>query len=93
MAREATLFDEAGGSAVRGYILLKQGGGNIPPNWIDRATESRVNRHKTVAAALKDGGPADIVTLEEWELAYRKECFYYGIRVLFDLERKGKTKL
>jgi hypothetical protein len=42
---------------------------------------------------MKSGRPADYLTLEEWELAYRKECFYYGIRVLLDLDRTGKTKL
>jgi len=91
--REANLFDQAGGSVVRGYILLKQNGGNIPPKWIDRAGASRVNRHKAVADALENGGPADIAVLEDWELAYRKECFYYGIRALFELERQGGTKL
>lgn len=93
MPREAGLFEEAGGSPVRGYILLKQGGGNIPPAWVDRASESRVKRHKAVKQALREGGIADIAVLEDWELAYRKECFYYGIRALFELERKGKTNL
>ena len=94
MAREATLFDEAGGSPVRGYLLLKsRGSANIPPAWIDRTHESRKNREKAVAAAFKTGGVADIMTLEDWELVYRKECFYYGIRALLELERSGKTKL
>lgn len=93
MAREAALFEQAGGSVVRGYILLKLGGGNIPPMWIDRASESRVKRQKMVAQALRKGSVVDITTLEDWELAYRKECFYYGIRALMELERSGKTKL
>lgn len=93
MPREAGLFEEAGGSPVRGYILLKQGGGNIPPAWVDRARTSRVNRHKSVKKALQEGGIAEIAVLEDWELAYRKECFYHGIRALFELERKGKTTL
>lgn len=93
MPRKASLFEEAGGSALRGFLLLKQNGGNIPPNWIERATRSRRGRHKAVAKALKTGGVADITTLEDWELAYRKECFYYGIRCLMDLERKGRTQL
>jgi len=94
MAREATLFDEANGSPLRGYLLMKsRGSANIPPAWIDRSQESRKNREKAVATAFKTGGVADVVTLEDWELAYRKECFYYGIRVLLDLERKGKTRL
>jgi hypothetical protein len=30
MAREATLFDQAGGSALEGYFLLNAQGENIP---------------------------------------------------------------
>jgi hypothetical protein len=94
MTREATLFDEASGSPLRGYLLLKsQGSANIPPAWIDRSRKSRKNRERAAAAALKTGGVADVITLEDWELAYRKECFYHGIRALLELERRGKTKL
>jgi hypothetical protein len=93
MPREASLFEQAGGSVLRGYILMKQGGGNIPPKWIDRASESRRRRHKAAAKALQSGTLADITVLEDWELAYRKECFYYGIRCLLELERSGKTRL
>lgn len=93
MAREAALFEEAGGSAVRGYLLMKQGGGNVPPTWIARAESSRRHRHGQVALALRRGGAVKILDLEDWEVAYRKECFYRGIRILFDLERSGKTKL
>lgn len=92
MPREASLFDEAGGSVVRGYILMKQqGGGNIPPMWIERSADSRRNRHEQVAEALQNGGIAAVTVLEDWELAYRKECFYYGIRCLLELERSGTT--
>lgn len=93
MPREANLFEEAGGSVVRGYILMKNNGGNIPPMWIDRASASRRNRHKQVVQTLRKGSVADVTTLEDWELAYRKECFYYGIRALMELERSGTTKL
>jgi hypothetical protein len=94
MTREATLFDEASGSRLRRYLLLKsQGSANIPPAWIDRSQKSRKNRERAVAAALKTGGVADVITLEDWELAYRKECFYRGIGALLELGRRGKTKL
>ena len=94
MPREATLFEESRGSAVRGYLLLKQGGSaNIPPNWVERARGSRKNRERDVAARLKDGRVQDIVVLENWEVAYRKECFYRGLRILLELERSGKTEL
>jgi hypothetical protein len=94
MPREASLFDEAHGNPLRGYLPMKQSGTNVPPAWIDRAQKSRKSREKAVAMALKNGRVWDVTALEEWELAYhRKECFYYGIRVLFELERKGKTAL
>jgi hypothetical protein len=94
MAREANLFDESGGSPVRAYLLLKsQGSANIPPAWIDRARASRKKREGDVAKVLKKGRVTDFVRLEDWELAYRKEVFYHGLRVLLELERKGRTKL
>jgi hypothetical protein len=32
MPREAGLFEESGGSVVNAYHILRQNGGNIPPN-------------------------------------------------------------
>jgi hypothetical protein len=94
MAREASLFEDSKGSPLRAYLLLKsQGPANIPPSWIDRACESRKRREADIAKALQKGNVTDIIRLEDWELAYRKECFYCGLRALLELERKGKTKL
>ncbi len=93
MPREAALFEEAGGSVVRGYILLKDRGGNIPPNWITRAEQSRRARQEGLEKILKDGRISDVLALEDWELAYQKECFYYGIRCLLELDREGTTEL
>ena len=93
MPRQAGLFEEAGGSPVRAYIMLRRRGGNIPPKWIDRSRESRKAREKKLKAVLPDGDVDVMIDLEDWELAYRKECFYRGIRALMEIERKGKTKL
>jgi hypothetical protein len=93
MPREATLFEQTGGSPVRAYLALLRDGGNIPPNWIDRARESRKNREKALVETLQEGGVSGLLDLEDWELAYRKECFYRGIRALMELQRDGKTKL
>lgn len=73
--------------------MLRQQGGNLPPQWIERSAVSRRRRHRSVADALKNGGITDITIVEDWEIAYRKECFYRGIRILFELERAGKSKL
>ena len=86
MPREATLFESADGSVLKGYRLLQRGGANIPPMWIQRASESRCRLHKDVAQALRRKS-------KEWETRYNKECFYYGLRVLLELARKGKTRM
>ena len=94
MPREAALFEQSGGSVLRAYLLLKSGGSaNIPPMWIERAKESRKRRERDVAKALRKGRMRDVTTVEDWELAYRKECFYRGLRTLLELEGEGKSKL
>ena len=35
----------------------------------------------------------DVLIVEDWEVAYRKECFYRGLRVLLELERDGQSLL
>jgi hypothetical protein len=90
VSNESTLYEQANGDPVKGYLLLKSNGGNVPPNWVERYTEGRKKKHSKVAKALKDGLKG-YATLLEWEEAYKKECFYYGIRALFELERTGKT--
>jgi len=93
MPREAKLFEITGGSVLRAYILMANEGGNVPPMWIERAQNARKNREKAAAKALQSGKVTDIAMLEDWELAYRKECFYRGIRCLMEMKRKGKTRL
>ena len=93
MAREAALFDETGGSVVEAFLLLRAEGKNIPPMWIERARESRKNREKELARLLSENSLDALAALRDWELAYRKECFYYGVRALFEMQRGGKTRL
>jgi hypothetical protein len=93
MAREAALFDETGGSVVEAFLLLRAEGKNIPPMWIERAKESRKNREKVLAKLLRDNSLDAVAALRDWELAYRKECFYRGLRALFDMQRTGRTAL
>ncbi len=92
MAREAGLFEAANGSIVEAYFLLRKGGKNIPPAWIDRATQSRKSRQRGMAKLLKSKSIDAIPLLKDWEVSYRKECFYYGLRALLELERHGKTQ-
>lgn len=91
MPRDAALFEEANGSPLEGYILLKAEGGNIPPRWITNARHSRRSRQAKIAKHLKSGGWQHLVTVREWETSYQKECFYRGIRILLELERNGQS--
>lgn len=93
MPREANLFEGTGGGVVEAFLLLRAEGKNIPPAWIKRATESRKNREKELAELLRKNKLDAVHALRDWELAYRKECFYYGLRALFELQREGTTKL
>ncbi|OAI48705.1 hypothetical protein AYO43_11100 [Nitrospira sp. SCGC AG-212-E16] len=72
MPREATLFESADGSVLKGYRLLQRGGANIPPMWIQRASESRCRLHKDVAQALRRKSKAGQSTLKEWETVTTK---------------------
>lgn len=90
MSEEGTLYEKAGGSPLVGYLLLKSEGKNVPPRWIERYTEARRKKHDATAQALH-GGLEGYAILRDWEEAYHKECFYYGIRILFELEREGES--
>jgi hypothetical protein len=93
MAREAGLYNEADGSPVEGFLLLRQNKANIPPMWIERAKLSRKNVEKELGKLLKSGDIDSIYKLREWEEKFKKEFFYLGMRVLLELERKGKSDL
>lgn len=91
--REAALFDVTGGSVLEAFLILRAEGKNVPPSWIDRAEKSRKNRQKRLGKLLLSKNIDAVQAIKDWELAYRKECFYYGVRLLMELERYGKTKL
>ena len=93
MPREATLFDSTNGNLLIAYLALREEGANIPPAWLERSRDSRKKREKELSRLLKAGKLDAANLIREWELFYRKECFYYGLRALLDLERHGKTKL
>jgi hypothetical protein len=93
MPREAALFDSTDGNLLIAYLTLREEGANIPPAWLDRSRESRKKREKELGRLLKASKLDAANYIREWELYYRKECFYRGLRALMELERHGKTKL
>jgi hypothetical protein len=92
MARKATLFEETKGNVVEAFLILLKEGKNIPPKWIERANTSRKKREKDLGKLLREGKLDALYLMRDWMIAYQKECFYYGLRVLMELERKGKTE-
>jgi hypothetical protein len=92
MPREATLFEGTKGNVVDAFLFMRKDGKNIPPNWINRARETRKAKEKELGKLLEARSLDAVNYMRDWWLAYQKECFYYGIRALMELERHGKTK-
>jgi hypothetical protein len=60
--------------------------GNAPTQTVAQETP---NARVTIRDAARDLR----LILRQWGIAYQKECFYYGLRVLLELERAGPTRL
>ena len=106
MPREAELFDSCSGSPVRGFMKLRgnipprwidnarASRKRIEPSirkCLRKLQSLRKNRPRakiTVKSATKDLRGV----LNQWELRYRKEAFYRGIRTLLEIDREGSSK-
>jgi hypothetical protein len=75
MPREAELFEISNGSAADAFWALMEQGSNMPPNWSERARQSRKAKEKELAKKLKSGELSMVMLVKEWETYYRKECF------------------
>ena len=93
MPREATLFDSTDGNLFLAYLALREEGKSMPPNWAKRSRTSRKNREAQLANLLKAGKLDAANLIRDWEVAYKKECFYRGITALMELARQGQTRL
>jgi hypothetical protein len=107
MPREARLFTSSEGSVVRGYLKfranipprwIKNARGSrkrIEPE-IAKGFRSlkrlRSDRPKA-RVAIRKAQKALRSALDRWEIAYRKESFYRGIRILLELQRDGSSTL
>jgi hypothetical protein len=106
MPREAQLFDSCSGSAVKGFLKLqgnipphwidraRTSRKNIEPSVANYLRKLQVLRKKRPGAksAIKDATKDLRHILSQWELMYRKEVFYLGIRTLLDIDRDGASK-
>jgi hypothetical protein len=107
MPREAKLFAASAGSGVRGFLKFRANIpprwiGNartsrkrVEPE-IAAAFQSfmRLTKNRPRArAAIRNAQKELRVVLKRWEIAYHKENFYRGIRVLLELQRNGSSNL
>jgi hypothetical protein len=93
MQEDTTLFEESGGSPARAFLIINDASpATTSPKGRKRAHASSKLRQSDMAKLLKKTKVQDYFTLEEWELAYRKACFYEGIRILTMLSRAGRIK-
>ncbi|MBV8476917.1 MAG: hypothetical protein JOZ36_09645 [Acidobacteria bacterium] len=107
MAREARLFTSSAGSVVRGYLKFRanipprwirnarRSRKAIEPeiaNAFHSLKRLRVDRPRARVEIGKVQRELRSV-LDRWELAYRKENFYRGIRILLELQREGSSSL
>ena len=106
MPREAKLFESADGSPARALFKLqgnippnwiaraRASRKSLEPDLIASMKKLRKLR-KTRPKALATIKAADQELkglLKAWELAYRKESFYNGLRALLEISRDGETK-
>jgi hypothetical protein len=106
MAREAKLFDSAKGSPARALFKLqgnippnwiaraRRSRKSLEPDLVasmrrlQRLRKNRPKAHATIKAAQQELR----ILLKAWEVAYRKESFYNGLRALLEISRDGETK-
>jgi hypothetical protein len=106
MPREAQLFDSCSGSPMRGFLKLhanvtprwianaRASRKRIEPSVskclreLRRLRKKRPRAKSTIKRATKDLREI----LNQWELKYRKEVFYLGIRTLLEIDRDGFSK-
>ena len=107
MPREARLFDSSSGSAVRGFLKLQANipprwienarisRKRFEPE-IDKCLRHLLRLRKTRPAAkvmIRNAIKELKAVLKQWEMAYEKETFYRGIRILLEVQREGSSQL
>jgi hypothetical protein len=106
MPREAKLFESARESPARALFKLqgnippnwiaraRRSRKGLEPDLVasmrklQRLRKTRPNAQATINAADQELK----MLLKAWELAYRKECFYNGLRALLEISRDGETR-
>jgi hypothetical protein len=107
MPREAKLFSSSAGSVVRGYLKFRANipprwirnartsRKRVEPEIVrNLRTLKKLRKTRPGARVSIEGARMDLKTvLRRWEVAYNKENFYRGIRILLELQRNGTSNL
>jgi hypothetical protein len=107
MPREALLFDACSGSAVKGFLKLQGNipprwidNARTSRKAIEPSIEKSMRKlqalrknHPRAKSAIKRATKDLRDILNQWEIRFRKEVFYRGIRTLLDINRDGSSKL
>jgi hypothetical protein len=106
MPREAKLFESAKGLPTRALFKLqgnippnwiaraRRSRKSLEPDLVaamKKVRKLRKSRPKA-QATIKAAAQELKVVLRAWELAYRKESFYNGLRALLEISREGETR-
>ena len=107
MPREAKLFASSAGSAVRAFLEFRanipprwiknahNSRKRIEPDVVAgfRSVRRLQKDRPRARVAIRSAQKELRAVLDRWEMAYEKENFYRGIRVLLELQRNGMTRL
>ena len=107
MAREAKLFASSAGSVVRAYFKFRanitprwihnarRSRKRIEPEIVRSLSAlRRLRKNRPRARVAMETERKQLRTvLQRWEIAYSKENFYRGIRILLELQRNGASNL
>jgi ADP-dependent phosphofructokinase/glucokinase len=107
MPREAKLFASSAGSAVRAFLKFRanipprwiknarNSRKRIEPDIVAgfRSLRRLQKDRPRARVAIRNAQRELREVLDHWEVAYEKEEFYRGIRVLLELQRNGMSRL
>ena len=105
MPREARLFNASEGSPVSGFLKLRANvtprwidNARASRKRFEPEIEECLRKVKHLRkkrpgakAAIKHADKELRAVLRQWEIAYAKEIFYRGVRVLLEIQRNGSS--
>jgi len=105
MPREARLFNSSEGSPVSGFLKLRANvtprwieNARSSRKRFEPEIDKRLRRIKHLRksrpgakVAIKEAGKELRAALRQWEVAYAKEIFYRGVRILLEVQRNGSS--